>query len=482
MSNVFPDRREQYLEKSLPSNEEAEKTILGAILLDNNLIAQAASALVSLDFYSPLNRRVFHGMLECRAKGIQIDPITIGEVMKAEGSLESIGGTTLITNLTFGMPHFSDIAEYIKIVKEKSVTRQLIRESNSFISELLAEEEPLDKVLHERVAKLLHMRAQTARDSHASIDQVITQVHTIFDAWQAGNEGISSIKTGIPELDGFLKYRGLAKGELTLIGARPSTGKTALMLQMATNAVRMKVPTLFMSLEMLKEKLVMRMLPAITGIPNKAINPQTLKSSPAEAQKLFEGLNTLKGLPMYFDRAFELPKLIASAEYFIQTKGVELVVFDYLTLIKLGIISRRQDTRDAEVGQVTDAMKELGLRNNVAVLGGAQMNRESEKLIGKPPKMSHFRESGAIEQIVDVALLPYDPNEKDNIANPERIRDSIWLELYCDKQRDGQRYWSIPVHFDKNMQTFETMDMKANNKYDSPREYDYVSGAPDSEN
>src|SRR3954451_388909 len=147
MASVFPDRREQYLEKPLPSSEDAERVILGAILLDNALIAQAVEHLKPEDFYSPLNRRVFASMIALFEKQRQIDPILIGEELKKEGSLESIGGTTTITNLTFGLPHFSDIAEYIQVVKDKSVVRNLIRACNSITSDALSEEDDAQVVL-----------------------------------------------------------------------------------------------------------------------------------------------------------------------------------------------------------------------------------------------------------------------------------------------------------------------------------------------
>src|SRR5262245_32161381 len=131
MASVFPDhRREQYLEKPLPSSEEAERVILGAVLLDNAVVDQAGQGLRPEDFYSPLNRRVFAAMLALASEGRQIDPIAVGEELKKEGSLESVGGTTAITNLTWGLPHFSDVSEYVDIVADKSRLRQVVRLCN----------------------------------------------------------------------------------------------------------------------------------------------------------------------------------------------------------------------------------------------------------------------------------------------------------------------------------------------------------------
>src|SRR3954471_6683004 len=148
MAAIFPDnRREQYLEKPLPSSDESERVILGAILLDNAVIAQAVEHLKAEDFYSPLNRRVFAAMVALFEKQRPIDPILIGEELKKEGSLDAIGGVAAVTNLTFGLPHFSNVEEYIRVVRDKSVIRNLIRTCNSITGDALAEEEDAELVL-----------------------------------------------------------------------------------------------------------------------------------------------------------------------------------------------------------------------------------------------------------------------------------------------------------------------------------------------
>ena len=169
MASVFPDRREQYLEKPLPSSEDAERVILGAILLDNALIAQAVEHLKPEDFYSPLNRRVFASMIALFEKQRQIDPILIGEELKKEGSLESIGGTTTITNLTFGLPHFSDIAEYITVVKDKAVMRSLIRACNTITSDALAEEDEAKAVLERAEQTIFAIAEGRSKEGFARI-------------------------------------------------------------------------------------------------------------------------------------------------------------------------------------------------------------------------------------------------------------------------------------------------------------------------
>src|SRR5215210_7809975 len=177
MASVFPDnRREQYLEKPLPSSEESERVILGAILLDNAVIAQAVEHLKPEDFYSPLNRRVFAAMIALFEKQRQIDPIMIGEELKKEGSLDSIGGVTAITNLTFGLPHFSNVEEYIRVVRDKSVVRQLIRACNTITSEALAEEEDAVVVLDKAEQKIFALAESRTQESFSRIAPIADRV------------------------------------------------------------------------------------------------------------------------------------------------------------------------------------------------------------------------------------------------------------------------------------------------------------------
>ncbi|MFN2501369.1 MAG: DnaB-like helicase N-terminal domain-containing protein, partial [Pyrinomonadaceae bacterium] len=177
MASVFPEsRREQFLEKPLPSSEESERVILGSILLDNALIAQAVEHLKPEDFYSPLNRRVFLAMIALFEKQKQIDPILIGEELKKEGSLDSLGGITTITNLTFGLPHFSNVEEYIRVVRDKSVVRNLIRTCNAITGEALAEEEDAEVILDHAEQAIFAIAEARTKESFSRIAPIADRV------------------------------------------------------------------------------------------------------------------------------------------------------------------------------------------------------------------------------------------------------------------------------------------------------------------
>ncbi len=445
----------QFLEKPSPSAVDAEGTILGAILIDNRVAGEVFANVSPADFFSPNNRKIAEVMRLFMRQGKSIDPILIGEELKRQGTLDSIGGASSITNLTFGLPHISDTKEYCDLIRKKSLARRLINDFSTGTRELLAEDEDADVILDKIITTLIAHKSNTVGKTQ-SMGEVVDNVMAVFDAWAAGNENVSSVKTGIPELDGFLKLKGLAYGEMTLVAARPSVGKTSILLQTALHVARLGVPVLFISLEMLKEKLVMRCLPATTLMPNRSINPDTFQNFPDQGNVLRQALIQFKSLPIYFDRSFALSQLIATGEYYAQTKGVKLIIFDYLTLIHGNL--NKNANRDTEVGFISNSMKELAVRTDTAVFGAAQLNRESEKECRRPRK-SDLRDSGMIEQAVDTLIFPWDADMKSHIKNPDSIRDGLWLDLYCDKQRDGESGWTVPVYYDKNLQTMESPRM-----------------------
>src|SRR3982751_4064793 len=236
MASVFPDnRREQYLEKPLPSSEESERVILGAILLDNAVIAQAVEHLKPEDFYSPFNRRVFGAMIALFEKQKQIDPILIGEELKKEGALESMGGISSITNLTFGLPHFSNVSEYINVVRDKSVIRNLIRTCNSITGEALAEEDDAENILDNAERMIFSLAEARTRQGFSRIAPIADSVLArVKEHAAGGSAGITGLSTGFFELDEMTS--GLQRTDLLIIAGRPSMGKTAFCLTLAQNA------------------------------------------------------------------------------------------------------------------------------------------------------------------------------------------------------------------------------------------------------
>ncbi len=449
MASVFPEsRREQYLEKPLPSSEESERVILGAILLDNSVIAQAVEHLKPEDFYSPLNRRVFAAMIALFEKQRQIDPILIGEELKKEGSLESIGGTSTITNLTFGLPHFSNVEEYIKVVRDKSVVRNLIRTCNAITGEALAEEDDAENILDHAEQQIFAIAEARTTQSFSRIgpvaDRVIVRVRE--HAEKGGSAGITGLSTGYYELDEITS--GLQRTDLIIVAARPSMGKTALCLNLAQNAaLNSNAVVAVFSLEMSKEQLVTRMLSSEARVNAHRFRTGHLMTK--EWEKLAEAIGVLSDARLFIDDTPGISVLEMRAKcrrLAAEQKGLDLVVVDYLQLMSGG---KRTESRQQEVSQISRELKSLAKELDVPVVALSQLSRAPEARNPPKPLMSDLRESGSIEQDADVVAFIY----REDYYNETEENKGL-AELIISKQRNGPT-GSVRLAFLKEFTRFE---------------------------
>ncbi len=297
---AYPEaRREQYLERPLPSSDESERAILGAILLDNALIAQAVEHLKPEDFYSPLHRRVFNAMISLFETSKKIDPILIGEELKKDGSIDSIGGVASITNLTYGIPHFTDIADYINVVRGKSVMRQLIRTCNEITGEALEEEKDPAVVLDRAEHAIFELTELKERQGFEKIQPIADQVFVkIKDYAERSSHALTGLATGFRDLDQLTS--GLQQGDLIIVAARPSMGKTALCLNIAQRAaVNERAVVAVFSMEMSKEQLVMRMLSTQASVDSRKLRTGMLSNN--DWARLAESIGTLADTRLFID-------------------------------------------------------------------------------------------------------------------------------------------------------------------------------------
>ncbi|MBV9215748.1 MAG: replicative DNA helicase [Acidobacteria bacterium] len=449
MASVFPDnRREQYLEKPLPSSDESERVILGAILLDNSVIAQAVEHLKPEDFYSPLNRRVFAAMIALFEKQRQIDPILIGEELKKEGALESIGGVTAITNLTFGLPHFSNVEEYITVVRDKSVLRHLIRTCNAITSEALAEEEDAEHILDSAEQQIFEIAEARTSQSFSRIapiaDRVLARVKEHAEG--GGAHGITGLTTGFTELDDITS--GLQRTDLVIVAGRPSMGKTALCLTLAQNAaLRTGAVVALFSLEMSKEQLVTRMLSSEARINAHRFRTGHLMS--AEWERLAGAITTLGDARIFIDDTPGITVLEMRAKarrLAAEQKTLDLIVVDYLQLMGGG---KRTESRQQEVSQISRELKGLAKELNVPVVALSQLSRAPEARNPPKPLMSDLRESGSIEQDADVVAFIY----REDYYRPSDENQGL-AELIIAKQRNGPT-GTVKLAFLKEFTRFE---------------------------
>ena len=450
MASVFPDsRREQFLEKPLPSSDESERVILGAILLDNAVIAQAVEHLKAEDFYSPLNRRVFAAMIALFEKQKQIDPILIGEELKKEGSLESIGGITTITNLTFGLPHFSNVEEYIKVVRDKSVVRNLIRTCNAITGEALAEEDDAEVILDNAERAIFAIAEARTTQSFSRIEPIARRVLARVEEYAKGEgTGITGLTTGFKELDEMTS--GLQRTDLIIVAGRPSMGKTALCLTLAQNAaLHAKAVVAVFSLEMSKEQLVTRMLASEARINAHRFRTGHLMTN--EWERLAGSIATLSEAKIFIDDSPGISALEIRAKcrrLAAENKQLDLIVIDYLQLMG-GNSTRRNENRQQEVSQISRELKGIAKELDVPVVALSQLSRAPEARNPPKPLMSDLRESGSIEQDADVVAFIYREDYYNETEENKGIAD-----LIVSKQRNGPT-GTVKLAFLKEFTRFE---------------------------
>ncbi len=450
---AFPEqRREQYLERPLPSSEESERAILGAILLDNSLIAQSVEHLKPADFYSPLHRRIFGAMISLFEASRKIDPILISEELKREGNIESIGGVVTITNLTFGLPHFSDLSDYIRVVRDKSVMRNLIRTCNEITAEALEEEKDAKVVLDEAEQAIFELTEMKERKGFERIQPIADEVFIKIKDFAANRaHALTGLATGYRDLD--LLTSGLQQGDLIIVAARPSMGKTALCLNIAQRAaVNERAVVAVFSLEMSKEQLVMRMLSSHASVDARRLRNGTLSNQ--EWARLAESIGTLADTRLFIDDTAGISVLEMRAKLrrlFAEEKKVDLVVLDYLQLMSGS--SRRSENRQQEVSQISRDLKALAKEFSVPVVALSQLSRAPEARRPPIPMMSDLRESGSIEQDADVVAFIYrEDYYKTEDEIPEERRNIA--EIIVAKQRNGPTD-TIRLAFLKQFTRFE---------------------------
>lgn len=461
-------QREQYLEKPLPASPEAERVILGAILLDNNIIHEIADYLKPEDYYSPLHRKIYRAMLVLAygdSNPKPIDPILIGEVLKEDSSIETIGGVATITNLTYGLPHFSDIKDYAVIVKGKAEIRNRIKVCNQIISECLSEADSPERTLAsteklftdsaELIGKIDSSNVATGSEAVDAFNQKVL-------AWKKGKT--TAIPTPFSTQNKRLKEKGLIFGDLSITCARPSDGKTTLGFQEVYQIAKFyKIPTLCISLEMNKEELIEKAIAFESGVPNYLINEELFNSTKPEDLARVEAIRQaereIKKVPFFIDDESQtLSQISATINEYVTNHGVLYVFVDYLQEI-INDISDPRETRDSSLGYICTHLKKLARRKtkrkpkchiNLAV----QLKKTADG--SKPPTLGDLRESGRIEQVADLIRALYGKKPEGEVV----LRQMKMIAL---KQRKGRLGWIIDMTLHGDWQCFlDSVMMKDN--------------------
>jgi replicative DNA helicase len=429
-------------ERGLPASIDAERSILGAILLENHSYNEAAEKLKADDFALDSHRRIFSRMAELIDAGRAVDIVTLSEELAKRKEVEAIGGVAYLASLTEGLPRRLSIEEYVRIVKDKSLLRQLINICSTAITRAADQGEEALEVLNAAESGLLEVTERGITRGFASIPEIVRDSFgTIDNLYKEGRE-VTGLATHFTDFDKMTS--GLQASELIIIAARPSMGKTAWAINIAQNAAVRggKVVAVF-SLEMSKESLLRRMLASQAQVDSQKIQKGFLLRE--DQEKLTRALEQLAESRMFIDDTpgISLTEMRAKSRRLRQMSGgLDLIVVDYLQLMTGGTSGpggKKYENRTQEVSAISRGLKALAKELQVPVIALSQLSRASEQRGGdKKPMLSDLRESGSIEQDADVVAFIHRESyyNRDENGQPDPETEGK-AEIIIAKQRNG---------------------------------------------
>jgi replicative DNA helicase len=419
------------LERPLPQNLEAERSILGAVLLDNHALNAAVEKLRSEDFFLPQHRRIFERMIHLGEKQQAIDTVTLMEDLTRRGELEAAGGVAYLSQLADGLPRVTNVDHYARIVKEKSVLRNLIYSASAIQEQALEAADDADVILDRAESKIFQLAEDRVRAGLMGVKDLVKENYERLEKIFSEGRRITGLATGYPGLDN--ETAGLQPSELIILAARPSMGKTALALNIAENvALRQREPVAIFSLEMSKESLLLRLLASEARVD--AHKFRTGHMNRDDWGKITGALANLGEAPIWIDDSASstVLEMGAKARRLKRDRGLSLMVVDYLQLV-VPSNSGRGTNRQEEVSSMSRALKGLAKELKVPIVVLSQLTRAPERE-ERRPQLADLRESGAIEQDADVVLFINRPNfYKTDLPEEDRAK----AEIIIAKQRNG---------------------------------------------
>jgi replicative DNA helicase len=417
------------LRKVPPQNLEAESSVLGGILLENDAINLVLELLRPEDFYRESHRKIFRAMIELTDRSEPADLITLSEFLKNRGELDAVGGSAYLAALADFVPTAANISYYARIVREKAILRSLISTATEIATRGYEEQGNVEEFLDTAEKVIFDISEKKIKASFIAVGDMIKDTLKTVERLYERKEMVTGVPTGYEDLDKLTA--GLQPSDLVIVAGRPSMGKTAFSLNIATNAAFTGVGVAVFSLEMAKEQLVLRMLCSEARVNNSKVRSGYLAER--DFPKLANAAGRLHEAPIYIDDtpAISVLELRAKARRLVRdrTKKVGLIVVDYLQLMRgMGAASNREQ----EISEISRSLKALAKELTVPVIAISQLNRRVEDRGDRRPMMSDLRESGAIEQDADVIMFIY----RDEVYNQNSEKKGM-AEIIVAKQRNG---------------------------------------------
>jgi len=413
-----------------PNDQEAELAVLASMLFDREAIAIANELLRGDDFYRPANQVLYETMVELFSRSIPVDVVTLSDKLTEKGMLEQIGGRDKISELAAAFFTSANIKHHAEIVAEKSTLRQLIKSASFIVNAGYEAREDVSAILERAEKSVFDISQRSNVSDFAHISEVIVSTNKKLEELFETKGAITGVPTGFTDFD--RRTAGLQPSELILIGARPSMGKTAFLLNIAGNAAIGKgIPTAIFSLEMSKEQLGNRLLSAEAKVDSQRLRTGNLIDE--DWNSIAENIAKISKAPLYIDDTpgLSVTELRAKCRRLKMEKNLGLIVIDYLQLMTAAA-SSRPESRQLEISEISRSLKIVAKELQVPVLVAAQLSRAVEARKDHRPMLSDLRESGAIEQDADVVAFLY----RDEYYNPETLKKGE-TEVIIAKQRNG---------------------------------------------
>jgi replicative DNA helicase len=418
-----------------PHSVEAEESLLGSIIIDPSVLNDVQLIINSGDdFFKKANGSIYDIMTELNNGSLKtVDYVHLKQLLEDRNLLNAVGGEDYLVNIAAAVPSAASASHYARLVKEKSVVRQLIAAAGEILHDAYSNPEDPEDILGEAERRIFSI-AQQSESRHAEkLDELLNLAIEQLEA----NDGriITGVGTGYPSLDEITS--GLQIGEMVIVAARPSMGKTALALNIAENIVMRGTPVAFFSLEMSRQQLVQRLLSSRASVSGHKIRRNMLSDRDMEA--IIQATNDLMGKPLFIDDtpSLTITQLRAKARRLKQSENVGVILVDYLQLMTSG---KRAESRQQEVSDISRSIKALARELEVPVVCLSQLNRAAEQREGHRPRMSDLRESGSIEQDADVVAMLHRESyyHQSDPSWMEANEDKHSLaELIIAKQRNG---------------------------------------------
>jgi replicative DNA helicase len=435
-----------------PQNIDAERSVLGALMLDKDAVIKIANLIRIGDFYKEDHNLIYEAMINLYEHRDPIDLLSLSNCLEEKGQLEKVGGSSYLTSLVNSVPSSSNITHYAKVVQKKSTLRKLITTASEIVELGYKESEDVEKILDEAEQKLFGVSQKYIKQDFIPIKSILASAFDRIDELHKGDHKLRGVPSGFPDLDNILA--GFQKSDLVILAARPSIGKTSLALDLARQmSVSQKTSVGIFSLEMSSDQLVDRMLSAQSGVDLWRLRTGRLKSGDTDDdfQRIGEAMGILSEAPIFIDDAgsANVMEMRTMARRLQSEHNVGVIIIDYLQLMEG---RSGGDNRVNEISEISRALKQLARELNIPIIALSQLSRAVEARSPQIPKLSDLRESGSIEQDADIVMFLY----REDREKPDTPNKNI-IEVHVAKHRNGP-VGKISLYFDEKTTSFKSLE------------------------